>query len=89
VHLAYATAAALGAQSVAIDGLKRGDEWVVGEVSYTYVSEAIRDCPGHWELGGTPATRELSWLDGSMWPEEAQIQDFLARLEARPPTREA
>ncbi len=89
VRLAYATAAALGAQSVAIDGLKRCDEWVVGEVSYTYVSEAIHDCPGHWELEGTPTAGELSWVDDSIWPEQAQIEDFLARLEAHGQTREA
>jgi glutathione synthase/RimK-type ligase-like ATP-grasp enzyme len=89
VRLAFATATALGAQSVAIDGLKRGDEWVVGEVSYTYMSDAIHDCPGHWELRGSPATGELVWRDGSMWPEQAQIEDFLARLEAQVQTREA
>jgi glutathione synthase/RimK-type ligase-like ATP-grasp enzyme len=82
VRLAYATTAALGAQSIAIDGLRRGDQWVVGEVSYTYMSDAIHDCPGHWELRGTPATGELVWVDGSIWPEQAQISDFLGRLEA-------
>jgi hypothetical protein len=89
VRLAYATAAALEAQSVAIDGLMRGEDWVVGEVSYTYVSELIHDCPGHWELDGSPETGDLLWVAGSMWPEEAQIEDFLARLSARETKREA
>lgn len=83
VRLAFSTAAALGSQSVAIDGLRRGTEWVVGEVSYTYMSSSVHDCPGHWELCGSPEEGEISWVDGSMWPEEAQIQDFLERLEVR------
>jgi len=89
VRLAYETAAALAAQSLAIDGLKRGEDWVVGEVSYAYVSEVIHDCPGHWELDGSPETGDLLWVAGSMWPEDAQIEDFLARLSAREAKREA
>lgn len=89
VRLAYSVTAALGAQSIAIDGLRRGAEWVVAEVSYTYVSGSIHDCPGHWELCGSPEEGELSWVDGSIWPEEAQIQDFLERLEVRGATQAA
>ena len=74
VKLAFDVAQQLGAQSVAIDGLKKGDRPVVGEISYTYVSWMVQACPGHWDS-------DLNWHDGSMWPEEAQVQDFLERLE--------
>lgn len=87
VRLAFAAARTLEMQSVAIDGLKRGDDWVLGEVSYTYMSAAVHDCPGHWKLDGDPRDAELRWVDGSMWPEEAQIADFIARLEARAASR--
>lgn len=83
VRLAFRAARVLDMQSVAIDGLKRGDAWVLGEVSYTYMSSAVHDCPGHWELDGEPDTGALRWVEGSMWPEEAQVADFMARLEAR------
>lgn len=83
IRLAFKTSQVLGTQSVAIDGLKRGDEWVLGEVSYTYMSSAVRECPGHWELEGEDDTGALLWVEGAMWPEEAQIADFIARLEAR------
>lgn len=73
VRLAFDAANKLRAQSCAIDGLWRGSEPVVGEVSYTYVSWAVQQCPGHWD-------RELNWHEGHMWPEEAQVEDFLARL---------
>lgn len=83
IRLGFVTAAALGTQSVAIDGLKRGDEWVVGEISYTYMSSAVHDCSGHWELDGEPLDGELRWVEGAIWPEEAQIKDFMTRLRAR------
>jgi glutathione synthase/RimK-type ligase-like ATP-grasp enzyme len=79
VRLAFRIAQKLRAQSVAIDGLRRGDERVVTEVSYAYVSWMVHDCPGHWEEeDGQPV-----WKAGAMWPEEAQVEDFLARLAGR------
>jgi hypothetical protein len=75
VRLAFEVARKLRAQSCAMDGLWRGREPVVGEVSYTYVSRFVHDCPGHWDS-------ELKWHEGKMWPEEAHVADFLARLEA-------
>ena len=41
VRLAFRIAAALGTQSIAIDGLYRGDEVVAGEISYTFAAWAI------------------------------------------------
>jgi len=83
VRLAFEAARRLGSQSVAIDGLRDGTDRVVGEISYTYSSRAVADCPGHWELRGAPASGELVWMPGSMWPEDAQIADFMERLQAR------
>lgn len=83
VRLAFHTANKLGSQSCAIDGLWRGEEPTVGEVSYTYASWAVQKCPGHWELDGTPENGRLRWVEGPMWPEEAQVTDFIERLKAR------
>lgn len=82
IRLAYRVAQSLCSQSVAIDGLRRGQDRVVGEVSYTYASWAVHCCPGHWELQGEPQSGSLEWHPGSMWPEEAQIEDFLGRLRS-------
>lgn len=81
VHLAFHIAKTIGSQSCAIDGLYSGDKHVVGEISYTYVSWAVQQCPGHWELNGDPYSGKLIWHEGNMWPEEAQAADFLTRLE--------
>ncbi len=83
VRLAFRTARRLDTQSVAIDGMLRGDERVLGEVSYTYVSWMVRDCPGHWTLHGDPDTGELEWIEGHMEPDAAIFEDFTAMVRRR------
>lgn len=82
VRLGFRTALATRSQSCAIDGLYSPRGPVTAEISYTYVSTAVYDCPGHWELRGDTDKGELVWCEGRMWPEEAQITDFLGRLKA-------
>ena len=83
IRLAFRIARHLGTQSVAIDGLRRGDERVVGEISYTYASWAIRDCPGHWVLHGDPERGSLEWRPGRLRAEDAIFEDFVALLDER------
>jgi len=81
IQLGFKTASAIKSKSCAIDGLYKQGEGVVGEISYTYVSWVVHACPGYWELTGAPDTDQLRWVEGPMWPEEAQIEDFLRRLQ--------
>lgn len=79
IYLAFHTAQRLQTQSLALDILRRRDENLVIEISYTYPSWAQHNCPGHWKM-----TEEgVVWIEGRMWPEEAQLQDFLNRIEER------
>ncbi len=82
VCLAFRIARTLGTQSVAIDFLRRGGQFVVGEISYAYASWAVHQCPGHWTWTGRDADRPR-WHAGRMFPEEAQAQDLLNRLRAQ------
>lgn len=82
VRLAFRVANQLKTQSIAIDCMRRGDERVVGEISYTYPHWTVHNCLGHWELTGDPEPEDLVWKTGQMWPEEAQIIDFLERLNS-------
>jgi len=79
VRFAFHVAQKLGPQMVAMDILQHHEDNLVTEISYTCCSWGPHMCPGHWEMDG----QELVWKDGHMWPEEAQIEDFLARLENR------
>lgn len=78
LRAAFEAAHKLGAQSMAFDFLFRGRNGVpvVGEISYCYADWAVERCPGHWDS-------DLTWHEGHLWPEEAQVEDFLKRVEAR------
>ena len=83
VRLGFRVAKALGMPTLAVDGLRRGDEPVVGEVSYTSAAWAVRKCPGHWHLDGDPQTGALEWVPGELRPEDAIFEDFLAEVARR------
>jgi hypothetical protein len=82
IRLSFRIAQRLDTQSVAVDVLKRGTECVAGEISYTYASWAVRDCPGHWTLRGDPDGGSLAWQAGSMRPEDAIFIDFVERIRS-------
>jgi len=84
VELAFDVAAKLKSESCAIDGMYRNGKPVIGEVSYTYASWAIHECPGYWVRAseGQRDVCSLKWVDGSMWPEVAQAEVFWGRLMA-------
>jgi len=62
-------------QSMAYDFLYCQERPVICEISYAYADWAVHNCPGHWK-------RDLSWVEGQMWPEQAQVEDFLGLLYA-------
>ena len=62
-------------QSMAYDFIFRDGEPVITEISYTFVDWMVYACPGYWD-------HDLNWVDGHMWPEEAQAVDFLAEIRA-------
>lgn len=80
VRLAFRVAQSLGTQSVAIDGLRHEGRPVVGEISYTYATWAVRDCPGHWTLDGVADAGRLTWVEGHLRPEDAIFDDLLSKL---------
>lgn len=79
VEIAFKISQALGFQSMAYDFLmneKQEPEFC--EISYTYVSSAVRNCPGHWDSG-------LNWHDGHFWPEYLHLVDALDRPDLKQP----
>ncbi len=83
IELAFDVARKLGTQSIAIDGLRRGEERVIGEMSYTYAAWALRDCPGHWIRGASGERGDLQWVPGQLRAEDAIFADFLDTVSRR------
>ncbi len=61
-------------QTMAYDFLYKSNKPVVSEISYTFQDEAVFRCPGHWDS-------KMNWHEGHMWPEEAQVEDFIIKLK--------
>ena len=70
-------------QSMAYDFLLKDGAPVIVEISYGFVDSAVQNCPGHWELQGAADNGVIAWKEGAMWPEEAQVEDFLPTIAAR------
>ena len=83
LHLAADTARKLKTQSIAIDGLYRNGEAVLGEISYTYVAFCLHETGGYWKLEGEPHTGSFTFVPEPVWPGRALAEDFLHRLRSR------
>jgi glutathione synthase/RimK-type ligase-like ATP-grasp enzyme len=77
LRIAFDISRKLGAQSIAFDFARGedGDPRIL-EVSYAYQAEAVHACKGHWD-------EAMGWHEGHLWPQDAILADFLARLEER------
>jgi hypothetical protein len=69
--------------SLAVDLLQYAGHALLTEISYTYASWAVRDCPGHWVLQGDADNGSLAWSEGGLHPEDAIFDDFVATLSPR------
>jgi glutathione synthase/RimK-type ligase-like ATP-grasp enzyme len=76
VEIAFTTSRKGKVQSMAYDFLYRNGEPVICEISYTFVDWMVYECPGHW-------SPDLIWHEGQMWPEEAQVEDFMTEISKR------
>ncbi|PTB98773.1 hypothetical protein C9993_06425 [Marinobacter sp. Z-F4-2] len=77
VQLAFEVSDALQSESLAVDILRKEGVPVIAEISYTYTSWGVRDCPGHWRR---MASGELDWVAGNLRPEDALFQDFVVKF---------
>lgn len=80
IEMAFRVAADLGTQAVAIDTLQRSSgEIVVLELTLTFASWAVAQCPGHWRLLSRDPY-DTEWVSGAMRPEDAIWEDFVTRI---------
>ena len=76
LEIAFETSRKGGFQTMAYDFLYKDKSPVICEICYTFVDTAVYACPGHWDSN-------LTWHEGKMWPEEAQIEDFITEVSNR------
>jgi len=74
LKVAFETARKLNAQTVGFDFLMKQNKPVVTEITYAFTDWPVSKCPGHW-------TEDLEWATGSMWPQEAQVEDFIEYIQ--------
>ena len=74
IRLAFNSAAKIGSQCLAFDIIYDTERnLVILEVSSRFVAELVERCPGYWD-------RNLSFHEGRIWPQDAILDDVLARL---------
>lgn len=70
VELAFEISKKGGFTSMAYDFLYKAGEPVITEISYTFPDYFVHNSKGYWRP-------DLSWVEAQMWPQEAQVEDFL------------
>lgn len=73
ISLAFNISKQCNFQSMAYDFLMKGDCPVIVEISYAFADWAVYKCSGFWDP-------DLKWHDLWLWPEEAQVEDFINRI---------
>lgn len=76
VEIAFAVSQQGRFQVMSYDFLLKEATPMIAEISYTTIDWMVHCCPGYWDS-------QLNWIAGQMWPEEAQVEDFLAELSTQ------
>jgi glutathione synthase/RimK-type ligase-like ATP-grasp enzyme len=79
IQIAFQISKQMGFQSMAYDFLlNKNREPEFCEISYTYISRAVHQCPGYWDA-------ELNWHEGHFWPEYLHLIDALGLPDLKAP----
>jgi len=78
IGAAFAISRRLGFQSMAYDFLTdvNSGHRLVSEISFAYNGDAVHACPGYFD-------QERNWHEGSVWPQDAILDDVLDSVGAR------
>jgi len=74
IKIAFVASHKMNSQCMAFDFVfdSRGIP-VILEACYSFVPQAVYDCPGHWDSS-------LNFHEGHLWPQDAIISDMLASI---------
>jgi len=77
VKLAFDITKQMQAQSMAFDIMYDNDrKLVINEVTYCFVASAVYEAPGHWDA-------DLTWHEGHLYPQDAQAEDLIRRIQEK------
>lgn len=74
IRMALDVSNKLNFQNMAYDFLIKNNYPMIVEISYTCPDHTLIKCPGYWNV-------DLTWVEGNMWPEEAQVEDFIEYIK--------
>ncbi len=77
--LAWRLADAMGVRSLVADVMQRGDEPIMGEISYSMAVHVVKRFEGHWRRGPEGIAWDAATPD---WPR-AVFEDFVGEVRAR------
>ena len=76
IYRAFEVSRKLHSQSMAFDFVEDlGSTPLIVEISYCYVSSAVKACKGFWD-------KDLNWHGVQMWPQDAIIEDVIAEVRS-------
>jgi glutathione synthase/RimK-type ligase-like ATP-grasp enzyme len=64
--------------SMAYDILFRGEEFLINEISYNYVDDAIYNAPGYYLLG-----EKIEFIEGHTWPQELWVKSLIDKIQIK------
>ena len=70
----------IGAQAVAFDFLYKKKKPVLVELSFRFGPLSVKNCPGHWRRESTGGPGKIAWVDGTVNPGFAILQDFIEEV---------
>ncbi|MDZ4204287.1 MAG: hypothetical protein U1C46_05655 [Bacteroidales bacterium] len=80
VRKAFEISRTMGFQSMAYDFLyNENGKSEICEISYTYIDQAIFNCPGHWDSN-------LNWHSGHYWPQTMILNTLLSYTDLAQPS---
>ncbi|MCW5620517.1 MAG: hypothetical protein KIS79_05360 [Burkholderiales bacterium] len=83
VRLAFEVARKLETDCLALDLMRREEQWVVIELNFSFVAKFVDACPGFWMKGFGDDPQAIRWVDQPKPSADALFEDFLNALGRR------
>jgi len=76
IKLAFEYTNRINAQSVAYDFIFQNEKPLLVEISYAFLHEVYRKCPGYWDV-------DLGWHEGAFYSEWFNVEDLVNSIKEK------